>query len=219
MAISAKEKKVELEEGYRETLRGMMSEWEELRALENENDGVVDDEISKRIALLEIDIPEKIDAWCYVMDQYELSEDHWKNQEDFAKFNRKLSEDRLKSIKLRFKQMMEERDLKKVFGKVMEFQRVEYPQKLEVTNESAIPVKYFKQEVVFTLDREKLKTDMLADPTLKINGAHMEKVFALRRGANKQNAAKTKRKEFEDLQQPIQLEGTNGNPNSSQQIQ
>jgi len=173
------------------TLKGLMAEWREVMAAIDDAQGELTPEIEQRMALLDVSIPEKIDAWAYVMERMEAEHEFWKARRKVDHEVELKYERHLEFAKTRLKGIMFEMGVVEMRGHDAKFQTVNSRARLTIQDENLIPAKYLTERFVYDIDKDKLRADIEAG--IEVEGVRLEKVTALRRSVNSTKALEPKK--------------------------
>lgn len=165
------------------TLRSILHEWDALIAVIEENEGEISDALESRMRELEIEIPEKIDACGYFLEQAELQIEYRKKRIEAEYIVRNRWEKAVESLKNLIKGNMFERGEKKKVGNEFVFTAYDMKPKLTITDEAHLPIKYLEEKVYYEPKKDLLRADL--ESGLSIPGARLEQVTALRKTTNK----------------------------------
>lgn len=180
-----------LDEASPQTLKNLMSEWREVMAAIDDSQGELTPEIEQRLALLDVSIPEKIDAWGYVMERMKSEHEFWKDRRKQDHEIELKYERHLEFATVRLKGIMFEMGVTEMRGHDVKFQAVNSRAKLTIQDEGLIPAKYLTERLVYDIDKDTLRADIEAG--IQIEGVRLEKVTALRRTVNSTRALEPKK--------------------------
>jgi len=150
----------------------MMSEWHQVALAIEEAGGDLSPELEKRMVALEIDVPEKIDAWGFVMERMAKEADFFRiKAAEFTKMAKKF-EDHCDYMSLRLKALMAENEIAELLGNETKFRLTPIEKRVEIFDETVLPIKYFDEKVVFTANKARIREDLSAGK--EIDGARLE---------------------------------------------
>lgn len=123
-----------------------------------------------------IALADKVDALASVIASFEQKKAYAKERKDRWAQEQKVHENTIERLKWWVKTNMLMNELKKLEGSEHKFTLASRPAKL-VVDETILSNDYFKEEVIFVLNKDKIKSELEEGAT--IQGASLEPVNAL----------------------------------------
>lgn len=164
------------------TLSAILEEWRQVEKKIAEAEGEISIDDERRMDVIDLSLPEKVDATNFIIDSLEARAEYYKNRgkeiHDIGMRYEREAEFR----KSRSKRVLIENDKKEILGHDTKLQIVEMKSKLVITDEGSLPGKYFTERTVYDLDKAMLRADIESGE--QIVHARLEKVYALRRPLN-----------------------------------
>ena len=143
-----------------------------------ESDGIISPEVEQMLAVRELDLPEKVDGYAFIIDRLESMEDFYKQRaEMFLKASRTLQNSK-ESLKERLKFAMQELGTNELFGNDVRFKGAHTKGSLVIEDKDAVPVEYKTEVVTTEIDKKKIKADL--DSGKEVPGARIEPGYSLR---------------------------------------
>lgn len=165
------------------TLKLLLAEWREILAAVDESQGEISPEIESRMAIIEQNIPEKIDAYCYVMDKLEAESKFWKEKSEEAESISRKFASQGEYMKKRIKGYMAEHNLKELVGNESKFTLSKAVSSVTIYDSTHIPDQFIREVVTYVPDKKHLKEAL--EEGLEIAGCRLDGGAALRRMPNK----------------------------------
>ena len=155
----------------------LIKEAQEITSLVIESSGVLTPELEQRLALNEQLLPQKIDAYHYIITKLSADAEYLEEEAKKLMSAAKSMEFMQNLLKERIKSAIELSGESYIKGDRWEFKLSHRAPKLELSDLSKIPKEYFYLETTEKLDKEKLKDALLANK--EVPGASFVPVKAL----------------------------------------
>lgn len=154
-----------------------------------ESGGEMTPELELSIALNDLDMESKIDAYAEVMARFENEEMYWKQREQECAKMKMVYQNSHKRMKNVLKETMVRLDRKKLDGDFHGFTLSQSAGSLVIEDETMIPGIYKIQTVTVEISKAMLKEALQSGE--QIAGAHIEPSFTLRQRTSKTQLGET----------------------------
>lgn len=147
-----------------------------------DNDGLLLEEIEKSLTENMSALPAKVDGCQAVIERLENEAEYWKaKSQEFANVAKSFENAR-ERLREYIKTTMIANNIEEILGNDTRFALQHSKPKL-VLNELLVPDVYKREAVTIIIDKEQIASDLKLG--LKVEGAHLEEVYALRPYVNK----------------------------------
>jgi hypothetical protein len=149
-----------------------------LERLMIESEGLITPEIEALLAVTEVDQPDKVNNYQFMLERFALEESFYKAKADaFARMAkaRKMAAEKLKE---NLKYCMQTLGTDRIDGVDYYFKLSNSAPKLIITSENAVPREYITETIVRDVNKKAIKEAITNG--LTIEGAHLEECKALR---------------------------------------
>lgn len=160
--------------------RSLLSSINQVNAIEKqiiENGGEITEEMNQALVSAGFNIKQKIDGYAFVIEALGERGKYWNEKAALFKKYSKTCLAVVERLRGTLKYHMIEKDTKEIFGKEIRFKLQNANWALEV-NEAEIPPEYFKEEIVRTVDKEKIREAIQAGQ--EVPGAKKVESYSLR---------------------------------------
>lgn len=178
------------------SLAALFSEANEIGMKLIENEGEITPELEERLNQIQIDLPEKVDAYIFIMDALEAQESLYKKKADFFSTLARAHGNTREKIKGRVKYLMQESKRDEICGNDYRFKLSPSKPALKI-NPDLIPAKFTREQVEIVIDKPAIEKAIVAGE--EVPGAHFETSVSLRIYANKKKQDKPKKESVSTL--------------------
>jgi len=166
----------------KQSLRELVSFAAELMNELVESGGVLTPELEAKLNVIELSLPEKVDAYAFVMQKLEFEAEYWKKQAETYNKIKTACQNARDRIKDNLKLAMKENGINELKGIDHKFKLTNGTFSL-VIDESEIDDIYKKRVEEIVVDKKRIEEDLKAGVPVK--GARLDPVYTLRPYVNK----------------------------------
>lgn len=143
-----------------------------------ESEGAITPEIESMLAIKDLQLPEKVDSYQFIMNRLELVESGYKMQADLFLRASKTLGNAKESMKERLKLAMQEMGVDELYGNDFRFMKLKTTGTLHINDEDSIPIDYKSARIVTDIDKKSIKKDL--ENGKVVPGAALEPGHSLR---------------------------------------
>lgn len=166
----------------RTPLSAMMAERLRIMTIVNENEGEIPAELEQQFLACEIDIPEKVEQWAFVMKGFEHEADFLESEAKKLSERAKKYKQHYEYMKLRLKMIMTDNNMKVLCGTITKFSIRPTKKSLKIINQDDIPVTWMEEKFELVPKKDAIKEYLEANPKEEIPGVRLEGGAALYTG-------------------------------------
>lgn len=178
------------------TLAALFTEANDIGLKLIENEGEITPDLEERLNQLQIDLPEKVDAYVFIMEALEAQEAMYKKRAEFFSRLAKSHSGTRERIKERIKFLMQQGNKDEVLGNDYRFKLSPSKPSLKVNTE-LLPAKFTREVVLFEVDKKAIEEALMSGED--VPGAHFECGVTFRIYANKKKLDKPKKESVSTL--------------------
>jgi hypothetical protein len=167
------------ESDQRKSLPQLALEAQRLTALLLESGGEVSPELEQALALIETQLPKKVDAYAVIMERMEDEATYWHRKAAEMLQVAKRIEKAHERMKERITFAMSQAEEEALQGETYRFKLSPGPDRVVVTDPSLIPTQYIREKVELSPDKDKIKADIKLGKD--VPGATLERSPVLRK--------------------------------------
>lgn len=174
--------------------RSLLSKIRQVNQVEKqiiENGGELTEEIERSLIFREMRLAEKVDAYAFVIENLKERAKYWEEKAALIKKYGKTCGAVVERMRGNLKAYMMLEDKPEILGKEIRFTLQNVPFAIDV-NERELPAEFFREEVVRTVDKDKIRKAIMAG--VEVPGAQKVESYSLRVYPNNSNKLKKKSK-------------------------
>lgn len=138
----------------KQTLALMLSEWRQVLSEIDASQGELSPGIEARMMALDISVPEKVDAWGFVIDRMVAEEAFWRERAQEAEDMARKYASHREYMKKHLKRVMSENEMRELKGTQTRFVLSRTKPALAIYDKSIVPATFTKEVISIELDKE-----------------------------------------------------------------